>query len=76
MNVTLSYTAAAWDLHVNSSLATSSTTAFADTTEDAKNATFSKSISYKTEKAGTYNISLSGTVSDESDNEANQEKKY
>lgn len=74
VNVTLSYTAAAWDLHVNSSLATSSTTAYASATEDAKNATFSKSISYKTEKAGTYNISLSGTVSDESDDESYQGK--
>lgn len=74
VNVTLSYTAAAWDLHVNSSLTTSSTTAYASATEDAKNATFSKSISYKTEKAGTYNISLSGTVSDESDDESYQGK--
>lgn len=74
VNVTLNYTAAAWDLHVNSSLTTSSTTAYASATEDAKNATFSKSISYKTEKAGTYNISLSGTVSDESDDESYQGK--
>ena len=60
VNITLSYTAAAWDLHVNSSLSTSSTTAYASATEDAKNATFSKSISYKAEKEGTYIINLSG----------------
>ena len=74
VNITLSYTAAAWDLHVNSSLSTSSTTAYASATEDAKNATFSKSISYKAEKEGTYSINLSGTVSDESDSESYQGK--
>lgn len=70
VNVTLSYTAAAWELHVGSSLTTSSTTEYASATEDAKNASYTKKIVYKASTAGTYSINLTGTVSDENDEES------
>lgn len=67
IKVTLKYTAAAWDLHVSSELPTNSTADFASATDDAKNATSTKTITYNANKKGTYSINLSGTVSDEND---------
>ena len=67
IKVTLKYTAAAWDLHVSSELPTNSTADFASATDDAKNATSTKIITYNANKKGTYSINLSGTVSDEND---------
>ena len=67
VTVNLSVNAAAWNVSVNGGgLTTSDTTSFAGYSEDTMNTNFSKTITYNTTKAGTYKISLSGDITDES----------
>lgn len=63
-NVTIivSYNAAAWNLSVSGSGISS--TKYVGNTDDAENASYSKSLSLNTSSTGTYTIYLTGDVSD------------
>ena len=60
-SITVSYTAAAWNVQVSGAVSYSS----ADASSNAKNTSKSASLKFKPKKAGTYTIKLSGDVTDE-----------
>ena len=68
VTVTASGNAAAWDLTLSGDGISS--TSIVGYTEDAENASFSKSVSFTPSKAGTYTIKLTGNVTDEDSNES------
>ena len=59
--ITVSYTAAAWNVQVSGAASFSS----ADASSNAKNISKSAILKFKPKKAGTYTINLSGDVTDE-----------
>ena len=59
--ISVSYKAAAWSIQVSGAVSYSS----ADASSDAKNISKSASLKFTPKKAGTYNVSLSGDVTDE-----------
>ncbi len=62
VNIIVKYTAASWDLTASGTGI--STTKYVDVTDDAENATSTKTIKLDTSTAGTKEIKLTGTVSD------------
>lgn len=64
VTITASGTAASWDLSISGSGI--STTSIAGNTSDAENGSFSKSVSFTPNSAGTYTFKLTGNMMDES----------
>ncbi len=62
VNIIVKYTAASWELTASGNGI--STTKYVDVTDDAENATTTKTIKLDTSTAGTKEIKLTGTVSD------------
>ena len=58
--VTVSYTAAAWNIQVKGAVSYSD----ADASSNAKNTTITKKLTFKPSKAGTYSVTLSGDITD------------
>ena len=59
--ITVSYTAAAWNIQVTGAVSYSS----ADTSSDAKNTSKSANLKFAPKKAGRYSVTLSGDVTDQ-----------
>lgn len=62
ITITTTIKAAAWNLKVSGNGV--KTTSYVDNTDNAENATITKTLQLDTSKAGTYTISLTGDVSD------------
>ena len=68
VTITATGTAAAWELEINGDGISS--TKIVGYTDDAENGSFSKSVSFTPKSKGTYEITLTGNVTDENSEEA------